>query len=346
MRAAAVCAGVLLSVVACEAEAPPTGPGESMGELALNEIGTTSPLNASSSDTLIHFSFTTGSVVPATGDWDVALRRFEVRLNGGVSGTRGVVGYSVKNNATVTDHQVLAFTAENTRAAFDDIRAPQIPSDASFESDRLVESGTGYLSFAGGPAANPLAYWKVRTSAGGFALVRVTGMTLSASNTLSSLTFESRAQSGATLGAVQQISVPVSGNSAAISFVTNQAVTASGCNWDFEVNAQSFAMSVNTACNVGTYPGPVAPAFSAATTASDAPQYAAFLSGLTGPVPNSVSVSDAPFRYNLEGTNRLHPTFNTYLVKSGARVYKLQLINYYSASGASGWVTLRYARIQ
>jgi hypothetical protein len=342
-RRAAAFAVIAAFTAACEPESNPVGPGTG-GELPINEIATTAPLNASSTDTLIYFSLASGTVVPRTGEWDIALRRFEVRLNGGVSGTRGVVGYSMKNNATATNAQVLAFTAENTLPAFDAVRAAQIPDASQFQTDRLFESNTSYINFSGNPTANATAYWKVKTATGGFALVRVTSVTFNQQFALTSITFESRAQSGSTLGAAQQITVPVSGT-ASVSFVTNQSVTPSGCNWDWQVNGQTLAITVNTACSVGTYPGPTSPTFAAATAANDAPEYAAFLAGLTGPIPNSITAADAPFRYNLENTNRLHPAFNTYLVKVGAKVYKLQLINYYNAAGASAWPTLRYARI-
>ena len=80
--------------------------------------------------------------------------------------------------------------------------------------------------------------------------------------------------------------------------------------------------------------------------ASDAPQFATFLSTLVGPIPNSVLDKAAPFRYNLQGNDRLHPAFNTYLVKSGTRIFKLQITDYYSNTGVAGFPTIRYARIQ
>ena len=132
-----VLAAVLLG--ACEDESTPTDPDGGTGELTINEIVTSPALNASSSDTLVYFSFGTGTLVSRTADWDIALRRFEVRLNGGVTGTKGVLGYSLGNNASATDAQVLAFTVDNTRAASDNVREAQIPPDASFQSDRLVE---------------------------------------------------------------------------------------------------------------------------------------------------------------------------------------------------------------
>lgn len=336
-----------LVLAGCEGESSPTDPTGGSNEPDINEVVTSQPLNASSSDTLVYFSFASGTLVNRTADWDIALRRFEVRLNGGVGGTKGVTGYSFGNNKTATDAQVLAFTVDNTLSAFDAVREGQIPADASFQSDRLVENNTAYLNLAGVPSANGTAYWKLRTATGGFALFRVSAISLSQQFALQSVTIESRVQSGATVGATQTLTVPISGAAVSVNVGTNAVVAApNGCNWDLRIDPQSFGITVNSPCNAGTYPGGSSPTFAAATTANDASQYAGYLSGLTGPIPNAIDVADAPFRYNLQGNNRLSPTFNTYLVKTGARVYKLQLVNYYNAAGASAWPTLRYARIK
>jgi hypothetical protein len=338
-------AAATVGLVACEDESNATGPDIPDGA-ELNEIVTAGPLNASSTDTLVYFSFATNTLVNRTADWDIAFRRYEVRLNGGVSGTKGVVGYSFDNNKNATDAEVLAFTVENTRAAFDAIREAQIPADNQFVADRLVEDNTGYVSFAGAPSANGTAYWKVRTASGGYALLRATAITYTQTGSLTSISLEVRQQSGAALGAAQQIVVPINGAPVNISLATGAAVTPNGCNWDIQVHPETFAMTTNAACNAGTYPGGASPTFANATTANDAPEYALYLAGLAGQIPNSIEDNSAPFRYNLENTNRLHPSFNTYLVKSGTNVYKLQFINYYSAAGASGYPTIRYARIK
>jgi hypothetical protein len=337
---------LLAAAVACESEADPSGPSDTPTSLTLNEIATAGPLNASSTDTLVFFSFKAGKLVAPTADWDIALRRYEVRLNGGVTGTKGVLGYSLQNNKAATDADVLAMTVAGTLPAFDAVRETQIPGDAVFQSDRLVEDNTAYVSFAGAPSANATAYWKVRTANGGYALMRVTAIAYNQTGSLTSITIESRVQTGATVGAALQVVVPIAGAPVNVSLVTNAAVAASGCNWDVQVNPQSFAMTLNAACSAGTYPGPASPLFANATSASDATQYGAFLAGLAGPIPNSVTDASAPFRYNLSNTNRLHPAFNTYLIKDGVTVYKLQVINYYSESGASGFPTIRYARIR
>jgi hypothetical protein len=173
-----------------------TGPGEiGGGGAALNQIVTTSPLNASSADTLVYFSLASNSLVPRTGAWDIALRRFEVRVNGGVTGSGTVTGHNLENNRAASPAQVLAFTNTNTLAAFDSVRDARIPADSFFKADRLIPNATGYLVFGGGiPTANA-NFWKVKTAASTFELTRVTGVTF-AGRALTSVTFESRTQSG------------------------------------------------------------------------------------------------------------------------------------------------------
>lgn len=344
-RGATLVAAAMI-LVGCEDEADPVGPGGPQLP-TLNEVLVAGPLNASSNETFVHFSLATGQAVPSTSDWDIAFRRFEVRLNGGVSGTKGVLGYPLDNNIDATDQEVLAFTAENTLAEFDAVREAQIPADGAFLSDHLFANEYGYLNLGGAPTANATAYWKVRTASGGHVLVRVSAIALNPQTfALTSITIETRVQNGTTLGEPQTHTIAVADAPISIDLETGTAVEPDGCNWDFALDNESLEMTVNTACNVGTYPGPSSPAFADATAANDAPEYGAFLAGLTGPIPNSFSDPAGAFRYNLAGDNRLNPTFNIYLIKVGAEVYKVQLIGYYSDAGASGWPTIRYARIR
>jgi hypothetical protein len=341
----------LFALSACESEANPTAPVDPGTALTLNEVRTVGPFNATSTDTLVYLSLASGTLVPASGTWDVALRRYEVRLNSpAVAGaaSRNVTGYAVAENRAASNDAVLAMTTAGTLAAFDAIRTTQIPADSLFVGDILAENTTAYLNFSGVPTANATRYWKVRTANGGFALVRVSAISFTPQFAVASLTLETRVQSGTTLGAAQTITVAAPTAPVAISLVTAGAVTASGCNWDLRFDPASTALTlvVNTGCNVATSPGPASPTFAAATSASDAAQYVPYLSVLSGPIPNSVTDLLAPFRYNLASTQRLHPAFNSYLVKSGAVVYKAQFINYYNETGSSGYITVRYARIR
>lgn len=345
--------GAAMLLAACEGEATATGPDAGVPEAPINQVVTFGPLNASSPDTLVFFSFAKGTLVPRSGDWDLAFRRYEVRLNSPAIGgatSKNVLGVALENNKSATDAQVLAFTTANTLSEFDAIRVGPIPipADDRFQTDRLTENRQGYLNLSGIPTANAANYWKLRLANGSFALFRATRIKFTPAFAVDTLYLESRLQSGSTLGAVQALAIAPAGAVRQISFSTNAVVTGGGCNWDLEFNpaANQLSLVPNVACSAGTYPGPTSPTFANATVASDAPQFATFLSTLVGPIPNSVLDKAAPFRYNLQGNDRLHPTFNTYLVKSGTRIFKLQITDYYSNTGVAGFPTIRYARIQ
>ena len=131
---------------ACEDESNATGPGTGTPEPAVNEVVSFGPLNASSTDTLVYFSFASGALVPRTGDWDLAFRRYEVRLNSPAVGgatSKNVLGFALDNNKAATDAQVLAFTPAATLTTFDAVRAAQIPVDSQFQTDRLTEYKQG-----------------------------------------------------------------------------------------------------------------------------------------------------------------------------------------------------------
>lgn len=51
------------------------------------------------------------------------------------------------------------------------------------------------------------------------------------------------------------------------------------------------------------------------------------------------------YRYNLAGDNRISPTFDVYLIRRGASVYKIQLIDYYGPAGESRRISFRYAKV-
>lgn len=353
IRRSAVLSFVALPLLAaCEGETDPTGPGGTIKEPAINEIVTTAPLNASSTDTLVYFSFTSGALVPKSGDWDLALRRYEVRLNSpALAGatSRGVTGVGIANNAGATDAQVLAFTPANTLAAFDAIRGANLPADSLFVSDRLQQDDRAHLNLSGVPTANAANYWKARLANGSFAVFRVSRIRFTPQFAVDTLYIESRLQGATGLGPVQTLALAPANQPRAVSLSANAVVpTPSGCAWDLQFNPapNSLALTVNTGCNVGTYPGGQSPTFANATAGNDAAQYAPYLSQLVGPIPNNVLDKNGPFRYNLAGNDRLHPTFNVFFARSGTKTWKFQVVDYYSNTGAPGFPTLRYARVK
>jgi hypothetical protein len=287
-------------------------------------------------------------------EWDLALRRFEVRLNGGVSGPGQVTGANLENNVGATPEEILAFTPENTEAEFDAIDEAAIPASTGFVPDGLEEDPLGWLSFGPtGPAANPSAVWKASTASGGHAVFRVTGITIGGSDPqsaeLESVTLEWRAQpAGGTLGGVETATLDLGSGNTALDLATGALGAPAGCGWDLTADAASFSLLVNDACGAGTFPIDAVASLDEVDDASDASEYAGFLATRAGAVPFSASLDDpaSPFLYNLAGDNRLSPTYNIYLVQVGDAVYKVQFIGYYGATGASGHPTIRYARIR
>jgi hypothetical protein len=348
-RRLAVTLAGLAVLTACEGESDLTGPGLLTREPAINEVVTTAPLNASSNDTLVYFSFATGGLVQRAANWDIALRRYEVRLASPATGaSKTVLGFSLANNQTATNAEVLAFTRTGTLAAFDALREAQLPAESQFATDSLANSPQSHLVIGVGvPTANSAQFWKVRLANGQFAVMRTARIKFTGFVT-DTIYIESRLQTGNTLGTVQTIAVAPGGVARAISLTGNTVVSPNGCNWDiqFDPGSRSLGLTVNTGCNVGTYPGTASPTFAAVTSANDAPQYVPFLSLLLGPIPNSILDARAPFRYDLTGQQRLHPSFNTYFAKDGTKVWKFQIVDYYSNTGAPGFPTIRYSRVR
>lgn len=340
-----------LSLGACESDS--SGPSA-----PLNVVGT-AELDASSTSQFVYFNLGSGSMVQVadpvgSSAWDLAVRRYEVRLNGGAVGPKGVSGFNLANNAGATPAQILSYTPENQRAAFEAVDGSAVPAGTAFITETLAADPLGWLSFgAQGPVANAQAAWKLRRSAGGgFALFRVTGLTMAGTSqqdaTLATVSVEWRYQpAGGTLGAKQTATLSLTGNTPAIDLSTGTVGAGAGCGWDIKANPD-FSLSTNAGCNVGTAPLDVSESFDGTTRADTPLQFGLFLSGLSGAVPFSSALDDpnGPFLYNLAGDNRLSPTYNIYLIRVGDALYKLELTGYYSPTGVSGHPTLRYARIQ
>ena len=350
----AVCASLAL-LAACEDENNEPTPNQS-GELTID---------ASSNTDYKYFSFSADTLVAVTdpltsNNWDLAFRRFEVRLNGGLGGPKGNTGFNLANNAGASEAEIVAMTAESEKAAFDAVDEDDVPAAGQFTTEALAEDLTGWFGQTPtGLVANPGRAWKVRLAGDrGHALIRVERIDNAASPSptdgMAGIKVGYRLQAtGGALGALDSVVVALDpGSSATINLSTEAVVpgaAATDCSWDLRVTrAYELQVNTNATCSTGTFPLSVNEDFATLTTAADAPEYGPFISLISGPIPNSFSDPRGPFLYGVDPANptRLYPTFNTYLVKVGDAVYKLQLTGYYSATGASGNPTIRYARIQ
>ena len=335
-----------VTAAACEDEAiGPTGE-DTEGELTID---------ATSSSEYVYVSLADGGSVVAPADpststeWHIAFRRYAAKLNGGVAGPGDVAGYNMLTHAGADGAEVLAFTTADADAAWDAVTIADVGA-ATFEEDGIsADEGGVWFRFdpmAGTLVANPAAQWKVRESDGGYALFRVSELTMSG-NAPQSVSIEYRHQTdaGGTLGAAGTVDADLSTGEKAIDFGTGAVVTPNACNWDITVTPE-LEITFNTGCDAGSFPLDTSETFAGLTTAADAPEYGEFLAVLGGAFPATIDDATGLFWYNIAGDNRLSPTYNVFLVRVGTDVYKVQVLGYYSATGVSGFLTLRFALLQ
>jgi hypothetical protein len=354
IRSARLAGLLLLSLplVACESDAvlPPDDTPGTTGELQVD---------ATSNSAFAYIDLdqlTTVSVSDPTSStaWDLGIRRYEVRLSGGVAGPGGVDAALLIDHSAQPTATILGYTPTDRLNEFEAITAADIPSASAFSTTALVNDPSGWFAPAGQTlVANPGRVWKMRLADGGYAVLRVAELTLDDQG-LTQFRVEYRLQpDGGSLGALQSVSVTpgAPGSPTRISLASGSATEATDCGWDLAVDA-ALTVSVNgtSGCHAGTFPLEIGETFDGLTTAADAPDYGPFLAALSSPIANSIDAADSPpFLYGIDETNphRLVPTFNVYLVRRGNNVFKVQFLSYYDpAGGASGVVTLRVARLR
>ena len=330
---AAVCS--LPALNACssdEIEAPPA-PVE--GELTLDASTAWAYVSLADGEAV-----TVGNPALEPG-WDIGFNATRVMLNGGAAGPGGVAGHCLCQNAAASDAQIVAFTPTGELPAFEAVTSADIPDDSEFEPDLLVPAVRNWYTGTGATAvAAPENTWLVRLQDGtSFAKLHVTALTAPTAEHAGQVTFEYAVQPAADQGFQPTQTVTLDASSpASVDLNTGSTAPAEGA-WDLAL--EGFTIRLNGGVSgSGTAAAAVATEeFSSVTTASTDPR--AYLQDNFGGVFNS----HPWYRYNLTGENIIHPTFDVYLIKRGADVYKVQLINYYGTAGEPRHITFRYAQL-
>lgn len=335
---AAITAGLLLS--ACSESS--TGPDD-------DEAGLLT-VNANQVWAYVALSDDGASVVsvsdPATSTaWDIAFNGTSVMLNGGAAGPGGVTGYCVCQNRDATDAQIQGFTAENQRASFEAVGAAQVPqSDSEWEADEASYAVSGWYRYDMATHTVTAAdqAFAIRTSGGNaYVKFRVTALENSTQATPGRVTFEYAVQpAGSAMGQVETrtVEVPAAGR-IAFDFETG-TVTETG--WDIAFEGYTIRVNGGISGSGSAAAVPVEDAFEALTDLLEVPS-SAYRADSYGGVFNT----HRWYRYNLTGQDhQIWPTFDVYLIRKGDAVYKIQLINYYSAAGEPRHITLRSERVE
>lgn len=349
MKHLSVAAAFALALVTgCESEA--TGPGGPPSEGTLI-------VDATSATEFVYVALEDGGRVVSVSDpsstaWDIAFRRYMMKVNGGVAGGGSVAGASLGTHAGLNATQITALTPDDADTAFEAVTAASIAGVVFREADLVEDAGRTWFQFnplAGTIVANPASVWKLREAEGGsHALLRVSGMQMGGANLMDLLavTIQYRRQAaGGSLGSLTTLSVPVANGAAYVDLSSGAIVDGTGCGWDLRIDPE-IHIEVNAACGAGTFPMDDNETFASATRADNAPQYGGFLSTISGAVPNSIDDATGLFWYNIQGNNRLWPTYNVFLIEDGGDIYKLQVTDYYSATGTPGQLTLRFEQLR
>jgi hypothetical protein len=277
----------------------------------------------------------------ASTEWDVGFNATSVMLNGGAAGPAGVVGHCICQNAGASDAEIIAMTAEAELADFDAVSETDIPDEASFESETLRPAIDGWFTGTGAAAvAETDRAWLLRLQDGSsYAKVRVTSLAGPTAAHAGEVTIEYAVQPTAEAAFEPTQTATLDASSLVTLDLNTGSTTPAEGEWDLSL--EGFTLRLNSGVSgpgaAGATPSPEP--FAAVTTAavdSRAYQVDAF---------GGVFETHPWYKYNLTGENIIHPTFDVYLVKRGADVYKVQLVDYYSAAGEPRNISFRYARL-
>ncbi len=281
--------------------------------------------------------------------WDMGFFATGVTLNGGAAGPGAVAAYCLCQNDGRTNAEIQAMTPDNQLASFDAIGAAAIPSASSFTSDQLDPVISGWYSGVPGTAGvspAPGRAWIVREGAGTVVLakVQVTGVTGGTATSPGTVTFQYAVQpsAGAAFGPVQTQTVSTAAGPVYFDLTTGQVTSAA--NWDLQFDGWNIRVNggvsgTGTVKAVLDMTTPFANIDAAYAATAPAQAYRA-------DIFSGVFAQHAWYKYNITGTdNQIWPTFQVYLLRRGTTVFKVQLIGYYSASGAPRNITVRYAKL-
>ncbi|MCU0624997.1 MAG: HmuY family protein [Gemmatimonadaceae bacterium] len=154
LRSTLVATAALVTLAACGSDDDPTGPGtNNPAERVVN------------ANQRVYLRLTSAGIEPVTvsdpatsTQWDLAVERTAVTLNGGSAGPGGVSGACLCVNQGLTLPELLALgrAPEPQRQRFDRITADSIPGDqARFVTDRFVAAAGAF--FRGAPGASAVA---------------------------------------------------------------------------------------------------------------------------------------------------------------------------------------------
>jgi hypothetical protein len=305
------------------------------GNSAPTFTGRTLEIDASSRTEEVFLDLATGSVLtkanisdPASSMlWDVALQRFNIRLNGGVGGVKGVRALALDNNKDLYDSNgqplLAKFLEATANNRLPDLLNATLPNAPIWVEDRLRPAIQGdgtdrgwwlYNSATNSLSANTAGRWLLRLAAGNaYAKMRV--LTLDQTARAVTLAFRRQLAGESSFGAEENITLSLNGAEGEICLSINslpgqsmqEAACASG-DWDlrFVVMSRNWALYLN-----GGVSRTAADKQAAAFGIMDVATSDSFASGSAIPLGRSIAV--AAFLLRHRGMNIACKMINVYI---------------------------------
>ncbi len=348
------------------------GGGDTSGIMTVRLNATAGGLGAAPGDPenkFTYFSLKTGKVIDisdedskSSTDWDIAFKRTNIKLNGGVSGPGDVQGAVADSQDEYYDDSgdantsvFLNATAANELAS---IQAVSAVSDLDFESDRNIAAIVGGYGDQSMWSYDPLTHkvsavperWFVVRSAGGdsYAKLHATNLVRTATRDITlELFVQGVGESAFSATALTPtFSLPLAGGAVCYDFDTNTNLDCSDHNWDIKVEYADRMYNVWTNGGVsgageGAALGPVSDidSYVSGTLLSSGRDYSAmYRKDSVG----GVFVDNSWYEYGLQGAHKLWPNYRVYAIKDSDHEYALQILSFYDEAGTSGMISFRY----
>ncbi len=330
-----------------------------------------------------YFNLATNAVVELTdaqadtsGDWHIGFKRFNLKLNSGVSGPSGVKGAvaDVQDDfyETADDDEpspiVSIFsnaTPDSERAAFDavtradglsfveDRNVPYIKGDGTNKGWWLYAPSTRAIS------ANADKWWLIKSAAGdSYAKFNVTNIAQVSRDITLDLYIQGATDSVFST-AVTSWTAAIGGAGGSKCFDIDAATevdcTTAATDWDVKVEISADGRDWNIWTNGGVSGSGRGGAFGS----FDAAGANGYVSGTSGPGGASITrfyradsagglfADNTWYAYNVlnQSPPLLWPNYRVYAIDTGTVQYKLQILSYYDDAGTSGMITFRYASL-
>ncbi|TVV45963.1 HmuY family protein [Thalassolituus sp. C2-1] len=327
-------------------------------------------INAASYTDWQYVNLSSGELVTLTAeqaatstDWHIALRRTEVKINGGVSGSGNGKGalaatpdgfYDAEGNAVAS-----VFTNADADIQAQALSAEYNLADLTFKADSYVPAIQDWYIY------NPANHQISANSANGWLLRHADGTTYSKfvldAVSYSEITVRYETQATDTTqfaGGEKTLTAAVADGATelCLDFDAQAAADCSGSDWDLRYEINLAARAINLWSNGGVYGdgngaafGAIVAAELAAYTSATMVDSTSIAAHYSADSASSIFSESSWYAYNLSGAHKLWPNFRTYIVDADSNTensekFAVQISNYYSLGG-SGSPEIRFKKI-